>query len=689
VIKLFIDFETRSTVDLKKSGVYRYAEDESSDVWCCAFAVDDGPVYLWHPDVDDRDIRHAIKHSDTVWAHNCQFERVIVKLLMGRRYGWPELEINRCRCTMVMALAMSLPGFLENAAGALGLDLGKDMSGHRLMMQMSRPRNPRKHEANGLYWWDDEDRKQRLYAYCKRDVEVERMLEKRLMPLRPFEQKLWQLDQRINDRGVHVDVPLCNAAKQIVHRTAARLDSEMVSATNSSVRGCSNVAQLIAFCRARGVENVESIAKDQVVELLARDDLPDDVRRALEIRQEAAKASVAKIEALLAGRSRDGRARGLLQYHAASTGRWGGRRYQPQNLPSRDVPEDVDEMIDTILGGDVDLVELLHGPPLTAASHSIRGMVSAPPGKRLIAADLANIEGRVLAWLAGEEWKLDAFRAFDHGRGEDIYKLAYARAFGLRASQVTKEQRQVGKVMELALGYQGGVGAFQTMAKGYGVRIGESYGLMCDLAPEEAVKAEAAFKERGKASGLAQETWVAAEIVKLLWRAAHLSIVKFWGEIEAAAVAAVQTSAQITCGPMKFRKAGSFLWLRLPSGRALCYPYPKLVEKPLPWGGTKLTFQYKGVSSYARKWEEQYAYGGLWAENVTQAVARDVLAESMFRHETAGYPIVLTVHDEEVAEIDEGFGSVKQFEEIMSEVPAWASGLPIAASGWQGRRYRK
>jgi len=312
---------------------------------------------------------------------------------------------------------------------------------------------------------------------------------------------------------------------------------------------------------------------------------------------------------------------------------------------------------------------------------------------KLIAADYSNIEGRALAWEAGEQWKVDAFREFDAGTGPDLYKLSYGRAFGIDPHDVTKPQRQVGKVMELALGYQGGVGAFQKMAVGYGVKI-----------PDEE-----------------------ADQLKDKWRAAHPNVKAFWFDIEAAAVEALESPGRnVECGKVLFRKHGSFLFLRLPSGRSLSYPYPKLAdcvwlrkEKRVPQedGTVKIEAQnkrallrevkaglfpgwqqtgaappqvlYKGVNSYTRKWEECKAYGGLLVENVTQAVARDILAEALPRLEAAGYPVILTVHDEIVAEVPEGFGSVEEFEALMCALPAWAEGFPIAAEGWEGERYRK
>ena len=691
---LHLDFESRSAVDLKKTGVYVYAEDPTTDVWCAAYAVDDGPVELWTPDMPAPDaIFDAVVNGWPIVAHNANFEQALWHGVLAPRYGWPTPENTQWRCTMAMALAMSLPGSLDNAAAALGLDTRKDVKGYGIMMRMAKPR---KVNADGsIVWWNEPDRLADLYAYCKQDVEVERQLEKRLMPLSPPELELWHLDQIINGRGTYVDEKLCLAAKAIVAQTQERLDAEMKRVTDYNVGACSNAVQLALWVRAEGFP-AESIAKDQIEVLLARDDLTPAVRRALELRREAAKASVAKIDSLLAGMQRDKRSRGLLQYHAASTGRWGGRRFQPQNI-KRPKLKNVDLAIEAVMHGDVDVIDMMYGEPLSVVGDCLRGMIRAAPGNVLMAADYANIEGRVLAWLAGEEWKLKAFRAFDSKTGPDLYRLAFSRAFGVPIDQVDAVMRQIGKVMELALGYQGGPGAFQTMARGYGIDIGESYDLVTERAGASiAAKALGGWESRGKGSGMAEHRWRAAEIVKLLWRDAHPEIVAFWWALDEAAIEAVQNPGLvITCGKVRMVVKGSFLWLRLPSGRALCYPYPKLVMKDMPWEdgegkpARRQVFSYKGVDSYTRKWGDCYAYGGLWAENVTQAVARDLMADGVKRLEAAGYPVILTVHDEIVSEVPAGFGSVDEFCALMTELPAWAAGCPVAAEGFSADRYRK
>lgn len=686
------DIESRSVVDLRKTGVHVYSESPTTDVWLASLAVDDEPVELWFPGQPCPDLfKQAVDESWLVASWNCAFERIMLQNVIAPRYGWPQPKLENWRCVMAQALAMSLPGSLANAAPAIGLDVTKDLQGQALMMRMARPRKV--NEDGSLVWWSEPERLDRLAAYCIQDTEVERAIYRRLTPLTADEQKLYFLDQQICDRGVYVDAALCRAAKTIVSQATSRLNEEMKEATGSVVNACSNVAQLAAFCREQGVD-VDSLRKDKVAALLARNDLPDAVRDALELRQDAAKASVKKIDSALAGRSADGRAKGLFFFNGATTGRWAGRRLQPQNLQRPAKGTNVDQIVTDVLSGSIELVEMLHGNALAAIGNAIRGIVAAAPGRQLMAADLSNIESRVLAWLAGEQWKLDTFIANDAGTGPDTYKVGYARAFGVGLESVDDYQRLVGKVMELALGFGGGVGAFISMGRLYNVDIGQSCDMLRETQPELWAQAAKAFADRGKRSGIAEATWVAAEIVKLGWRAANPKIVEMWRALEDAAIQALNNPGErIFCGRLCFLKRGSFLWVQLPSGRPLCYPFPRLVEKEMPWLDkhgkpvVKTTFVYK--TEINRQFVDSYAYGGLWAENVTQATARDILAAAMNRIDAAGYPIALHAHDEIVAEVPKGFGSLEEFCSLMSLVPPWADGCPIAAVGWVGERYRK
>lgn len=707
---LHIDFETRSAADLKEVGLDNYARDPSTDVWCMAYCVADGPVHVWTPDIRGSDAVLYVQTGSLVVAHNAAFELAIWNNVMVPRYGWPELKPEQCECTQAMAYAMALPGSLERAAAAVGIKQQKDMAGHRLMLKMCRPKASHKsldgnknldiHE-----WHDGPEDLRRLYDYCKQDVEVERELHKRLVPLSAKERKVFLLDHKINRRGIQVDLPAVKAASEMVLHEQDRLNQAIREATDNFVGFTTEVARITKWVRDRGVA-IDGLAKADVLDALDGE-LPDDVRDVLNIRKEAGRSSTAKLNRILTRAGDDGRVRGIFQYHGAGTGRWAGRDIQPHNFPRPTLtPEEVDAAIARLVAGDRDGVDLLYGPPTSVVADCLRGMITAAPGHDLLAGDFANIEGRMLAWLAGEEWKLRAFRDFDAGTGPDIYKLTYSKSFSVPINEVTKEQRQIGKVMELALGYQGGVGAFQTMAGTYGVQL------------VTAQEAKEAFDGARACGGSVWDSvedcrraleHYRADHLKTLWREAHPATVKFWYAIEDAAKEACLNPGRLfQVRDVKYKKVGSFLWCGLPSGRAICYPYPKIIEIDTPWGEKKDALTYMTVvsSSAAKKekiipdpaaqgdWQRVATYGGKLVENITQACARDVLADAMLRLDDAGFDIVLHVHDEIVIEAPamEASGVDHErtaFESRMASAPTWATGLPIAVETWRGKRYRK
>jgi len=670
---LHIDFESYSACDLKTAGLANYAADPSTGVHCLAYAFDDEPVQVmdshcfWTPFNDDIHAR-VIEHVEAgglVYAHNVAFELAIWNSVMVEHYEWPELKPEQCRCTMNMAYAMALPGALENAAPALGIAQRKDAAGKRIMLQLCKPK------PDGTFWRyeDDPAKFEALYSYCKTDVEVERALHARLRELDPSEQRLWNLDYKINNHGLLVDLLAIDKAIALVASEKKRLDAEMLRTTGGVVGSCTEVQLLVKWIRAQGVE-VKGVAKADVLDALDGD-LPANVRRALELRKEAAKSSTAKLIAMKERASKDGRVRGCHQFHGASTGRWAGRGIQVQNFP-RPRPTtkaaDVEKMI--ALFSKPDQLDMLYGPTMDALADCLRGMIAAPPGKELIAVDFSAIEARVAAWLAGQESVLEIFRT--HGK---IYEHAAAGIYNCKIEDIGKHdpRRQVGKVAILALGYGGGVGAFQSMAKNYNVRISDDE----------------------------------AEQIKQAWRATNPSITSYWYALEAAAMDAVTEGGIHSVGPVgrqvHFKKDGSFLWCKLPSGRLLCYPYPEIRTVTTPWGSERDALTFMSVVASGQKlkaipdanesgtWKRVSTFGGSVFENLVQAVARDLLAEALLRFDQHGATITAHVHDELVIEIDQNAGPdvLKKCEALMAEVPAWAPGLPLAAEGWRGPRYRK
>lgn len=652
---LHIDDETRSVADLPKVGLANYAEHPTTGLWCKAFAFDDDPVQLWTLDgaSDEAAVRAAKEHirkGGRVYAHNGSFE-IEISRHVDPRHGWPTITVEQMRCTMAMAYAMGLPGSLEQCAAALGIEQQKDMKGSRVMLQLSRPRRM---DGDTPIWWDDPAKLQILYDYCRQDVEVERAAHARMLELSDDEQALWRMYQRINARGIPIDLPSIDAGIALVESERARLDEAMRQVTGNVVAGCTDVRMLTDWLRYRGVQ-IAGVAKADVLDALSSDGLPEDCRRALQLRQEAAKSSTAKLTAMRTGASPDGRVRGCIQHHGAHTGRSAGRRVQPLNMPRPTMLKKQAHVEDAIAHlGQRDYLDMMYGPPMGVLADCLRGMICAPEGREFVCADFSNIEGRVLAWLAGEEWKLQAFREFDAGTGPDIYLLAYSKAFHCSIDEA-RPHRQIGKVMELALGYGGGVGAFQTMAKGYGVRVTD---------------------ER-------------AGELKTAWREAHPRIVQFWYDLENAAIRALRDGGKQTCRGITFVKRGSFLWARGPSGRVMCYPYPQIKAVDTPWGAKKDALTYMAVNSVTRKWDRVSTYGGSLAENFTQFTARDIQTAAMQRIEAMGHEAVLEVYDEIVVEAPIGALTVDKLTTAMRTIPQWATGLPIAAEGWAGKRYRK
>ncbi len=372
----------------------------------------------------------------------------------------------------------------------------------------------------------------------------------------------------------------------------------------------------------------------------------------------------------------------MLQFcGAAKTARWSGRLVQLQNLPSKSTlrQEEIDSGIEAMKAG---LADLVCADVMQVASSAIRGCIIAPEGKKLVIADLSNIEGRIAAWLTGEEWKVEAFRDYDMGIGDDLYKLAYARAFNISTTDVSKAQRQIGKIMELALGYAGGVGAFITFANAYGIDLNT---LVADIPPNikaEATNAWRLAQYQGKTYALNEDAYVMCDALKRMWRWSNYRITRYWQELDNAIRRAItMPKTPVVCGRVSIISHGNWLRIILPSGRSLSYAAPKLNEGCI---------EYSGIDTYTRKWQRIRTFGGRLFENICQATARDVMASSMGAIEDAGYEIVLTVHDEIITETEdtEAFNA-KQLADMMSTPPAWAQGLPLAASGFETYRYRK
>ena len=654
------DHESRSEIDLKKAGLHRYWEDDSSISLCMAWRIGGGAPVAWRrgEPAPPEMVAH-IKAGGMVIAHNSAFDRHA----WNKEFPDCPLPIEQCDCTMARAAAMALPQGLDQLGQALKSPIQKDREGSRLMMRLCKPIG--RDESGGPLFDEDLGKHERNVEYCINDVLTEQSIDKIVPLLSKRERHIWILDQKINDRGVAVDVKLVERAFAAVQVAALRAHKRMRDLTQGHVHKTSEVAKLIAWLNRRGIP-CESVAKGEADELLLRAGLMNDpvAAEAISLRREAAKASTAKYQAILNSVCKDGRVRGSLRYHGASTGRWAGSGMQPQNFPrvrdQQSVIETLQILRDAPSGDEAcDAIRLFIGEPMMALSQCLRAMLIAKPGHRLMGGDYANIEGRVNAWLAGEHWKVSAFADFDNGVGDDLYSLAYSRAFHVPVDLVTGDQRQIGKVMELSMGFQGGWRAFEKMGANYGISVGE---------------------ERG-------------EQLKKAWRDAHPAITQSWWELQDAAIEAVERpglSIPALDGRVQYKSAHGMLWCQLPSLRCLVYAAPRIKwSEATEERSSRRQVIFDGVDSVTKQWGPKALYGGLQCENIVQAVARDILAEGMLRLEEAGYPLVLTVHDENIAEVENGVGDTGQFAALMEHLPSWAAGLPVAVKAWEDERYVK
>ena len=742
VVSAHIDFETRSPVDLRKAGVHKYAEHPATDIMCLGASIGESPALVMGVAVKlpfepgKNLMSHAgwiqllehIQAGKTVIAHNAPFELAIWNTVGVKKYGWPKLDPRQMDCTMARAYSMSLPGSLDGARAAVGLTIEKDMKGHRLMVDMSKPKTRQPcpsctqqggvgidcFECGGageIYTWrEDPQDVAKLFSYCGTDIDVEKALDKRLKHLSKSEKRLWLLDYYINNRGMMADVPNALRATKMVDAEEDRLDAEMREITNEEVATCKAHVQLKKWVISQGVP-AKGVGKNEIPKILAHPNLPHAVRAAIAVRQEAAKSSTAKLKSIVDRACSDQRLRGMFQYWGANTGRWAARGVQLHNFPRKCPNWKLFEYLERLNLQDArDNIEIFHGAPMQVISDSLRGFLMAREGRNLFSVDFNSIEARVTAWLAGQESILEIFRT--HGK---IYEDQAARTFRVRIEEITKEdiRRQIGKVMILAFGFGGGVGALQNMCRAYGVTLEQVFDELWGLANSEqreralsrykqertkAEKALAGGKNPGVILEISKKEWLASELAKVFWRAANQDIVSYWSKIETAAIRAVESPGEAFCvdedeklPPIWFGMSGTFLLCKLPSKRVLCYPYPVVSLMNTDWGGKKPTLTYKSEDSTTRKWVRCKTYGGSLTENVVQAAARDLLAEAMIRVDEHGHLIVMHVHDEIVTEstTENPKRNLEELISIIEQEPAWASGLPITAEGWYGRRYRK
>lgn len=645
---LSIDLETYSDVDLPNCGVYRYIEGDFH-ILLFAYAFDDEETQCVDMACGEQlpaEVVDALQDDSIIKsAWNAQFERTCLSKYLGT-----QLSPDSWQCTMVWAASLSLPLKLATAAQALKTAQQKDAVGERLIRYFSLPCKPTK--ANGgrtrnLPEHAPEDWKL-FKSYCIQDVETERDIRRRLekFPILPQEWDYYHMDQRINDRGILIDKELVQQA--IICNMSLSEEMTKRAYALTGLENPNSVSQLKGWLEERGIE-VDSLGKKDVASLISdldKHSIDSDALDMMKLRLHMAKSSVKKYQAAERYICQDGRAHGLFQFSGANrTQRWAGRGIQLQNLPQNHIAT-LDEARDLVKLGCFDMIEVLYGNTPDILSQLIRTMLIPKAGCEFIVADFSAIEARVLAWLAGEQWRLDAFKA-----GQDIYCASASQMFGVPVVKhgINGKLRQKGKVAELACGYGGGSGALISMGA-------LDMGLKEDELPD----------------------------IISSWRDANPEIVKFWYAVEKAAIETVKDHNDRSVGRIGFQFSANTLWIVLPSGRRLAYIKPRL--QPNRFGRMALTFEGLGANN---KWVRGETYSGKLTENITQATARDLLAEAMRRIELAGLGIVGHVHDEVILEVPKGQYTVDDVCSIMNQNPKWAEDLPLSSAGYTGAWYYK
>lgn len=624
----FMDLETFSPVPLK-NGTWAYAEKAEILLW--AYALEEGPVKVWdivsNPDMPD-DLTEIVNNPDIlIWWHNIGFDRTIIKNVMPEVHD--TIDHNRWRCTMAQALAHALPGGLDALCEVLSipLEFSKLKTGKELMRLFCIPpaKNVKRPRATR---YTHPEKWEHFVQYAGNDVEAMREVYKRTpnWNYRGGELELFHLDQTINQRGFRVDLDLAESAIRAVNRSQKLLAARTVDLTNGSVDKATKRDKLLGFILTEYGIEIADLTK-ATIERLLQTDLPPVVKELLQIRLQAAGATATrKYSVVLRGASSDGRMRGCLQFDGASrTRRWSGRLFQPQNIrrPAFEYSSDCEGGPEKLAFGveamKADCEDLFFDNTIELASSATRGVIIPSPGMKLCVADLSNIEGRVAAWIAAEEWKIKAFNAYDEGTGPDLYRVTYAKSFGVDVNSVNKFQRQIGKTQELAFGYQGAVGAFLTFALAFSIDLDAmAEAALPSIPPDILVSARSMYewsmKTKRSTYGLSEQTFTVCQAFVISWRTAHKKIAAFWREIEAAVVSATNyPGTMVECGMFKVRRDGSWLRILLPSGNYLCYPHPKVEDNK---------FSYMGAHTITRKWCRLNSYGGKIFEN---CIAADTL----------------------------------------------------------------
>lgn len=657
-----LDFETRSHANLDNCGAIEYAKHESTSIFCVGYRVDEGLLQLWIPERGPMppDLWDVFKRGILV-AHNAAFERAVVRhtlirypLLTAEQVKClANLPPSRWRCTAAKAAACSLPRSLELACKVLRLPTQKDMRGNKLIKKYMKPRKPSK--KNPKLWWDNKHDLRDIYRYCLTDVQAEYELDQALPDLTEQEQKVWELDQLINDRGLLIDIPTVKLILSMIKEETANIAERVHRLSNDTINSVGQHAKMLGWLNAHGAE-MDNLRADTIRDKLLEEDVPLDVRQMLEYRQGGSKSSTAKYIKMVQAVGSDHRARELLLYCGAlPTARWAGKRIQPHNFPRPTIKDfNSDEAIELIKSGGIEAIRHKYGvnQVMNVLVSCIRGMIIASFGKELFCGDFSAVEARLSFWMAKHE---EGVKAFNEGR--KLYEEMASETFGIPLEEIGKDslERFVGK--ESVLGSQYGLG-WKT------------------------------FMKNCHKKGMPMVTAKIAKNAVYTYRKVHWPIPAIWKELEQAAIRAIRKpGAHYKVSNVTLYVNDNYLVIKLPSGRRMRYFGPRISQKRLPSG--RLVPQIHYWTVWKKSWVETTIWGGVLFNHCIQGMARDLMMNAVTNIEEAGYEFLLSVHDEGLAERKKGCGSLNEYLQLMTKLPDWAKGAPITATGFVSERYRK
>lgn len=736
---LHYDIESYSEADLKSCGAYKYAEHESTELLCLGYAFNDGPVKQWipydnfpvgiieqlraaRPEVTflaqravPADLSKHITSGGECRAHNSAFERVVMNRGAGKRLGFPEVQIAQTHCTAAKVASAGLPRALGDAAKALGTYAKSDL-GRIELLQICKPKKPSKADSTMRYLpTTHPDKWVAMLLYNVDDVLAERAIDNAVPDLTVSELEIFHLDAIINDRGVQVDLESVHNILHVVNQYKEWLTKEVFELTADWTGDGLKPSQrekIAEWVRTNGFPHLVDMTSDTIKDAVTRPDMPDNVRRVLLCYSSFNAKSVAKYNAILDAVCADGRIHGMFMFYGAATGRWSSTIVQLQNT-LRSVIKDPENAIEAFRERNLDLIKMLYEgvDVMKVAGSCVRSVLVAGPGKNLCYVDFVGIEARVNPWFFDEEWMLEVFRAQDNGTGPDSYKAAYCSLFGIKIEDVDWTsidgmlKRQIGKVTELFFNYEGGVGAFLTGVETYGIDLDAVTEAAWSQLSDEARSHGEWMVKNHRVDGVTVRQQIALDGIKFTWRQRRPKTKQGWKDLKEAAELACQFPGKayaIPQGRIAFKvveyKGRRWLKMRLPSGRCISYYNPRWIEPKIGerWINNELVeytipgeMRYWGLDTKTRQWVEQSNYGGKWDENADQGFSSCLLRNGVRKLEPAGYLVVGTVHDEAIAEVDEGFGSVADAGRLMCDQPAYTVGLPLAVSGHLKKRYGK